>query len=130
MTDAGAVTSLVVYENWWFADIALPATSATAAEIVTVYVVASSCRPVMKIACDPLQVKRAQPGLLDVIFVVFTVVQSMFSLQLMITLLLTVTSVVASAGTDEVTEGRVLSMVIVLPAVGVSILLDESVALL
>ena len=76
----------------------------------------------------PEQVESVQPGLVDVIFVVLTVVQSTFSLQLMVTLLFKVTPVAPLVGTVVVTVGAVLSMVMVLPAPGISTLVFVSVA--
>jgi len=64
----------------------------------------------------------------EVILIVFTVEQSMFSFQLMVTGLFSVTFVAPPAGDVELTEGGVVSMVTVLPADGVSTLADESVA--
>jgi hypothetical protein len=85
---------------------------------------------VVNVACAPEQVENVHPGLSEVIVVVFTVVQSMFSLQLITTLLLSDTFAAASVGLVLVTVGAVLSRVTVMPAPGFSTLLDESVALL
>ena len=57
-------------------------------------------------------------------------VNSTFSLKLTVTLLFNVIPVAPFVGTVELTEGAVLSIVIVLPVAGVSTLLEESVALL
>ena len=54
--------------------------------------------------------------------------QSTFSDQLMVTLLFKVIAVAPFTGTVELTAGAVLSIDTVLPAAGVSTLLDESVA--
>ena len=78
----------------------------------------------------PEQVESVQPGLFEVMFVVFTVEQSRFSLQLIVTLLFKVISVTPFAGMVELTVGVVLSIVTVFPVAGVSMLLEESVALL
>jgi hypothetical protein len=75
------------------------------------------------------QVESVKPlPLLMVIFVVLTVEQFTFSDQLIVTLLFKATPVAPLAGTVELTVGAVLSIVTVLPAVGVSTLLVESVA--
>jgi len=68
--------------------------------------------------------------LLMVMFVVLTVVQFTFSDQLIVTIPFNATPVAPFTGTVELTVGAVLSTVTVLPAPGVSTLLDESVALL
>jgi len=77
-----------------------------------------------------LQLNSVHPGLVDVMFDVFTVEQSTLSFQLMMTLLFIATPIAPSAGFDVLTVGAVLSMVTVLPAPADSVLLDESVALL
>ena len=109
---------------------ALPFTSITAVVTFTLYVTDGFCPLVVKVACDPEQLDNVHPGLSDVIFVVFTVAQSIFSLQLTITLLSGGTLVAESAGFVLLTVGTVLSRVIVLPAPGVSTLIVLSVALL
>ena len=73
-------------------------------------------------------VESVQLGLVDVMLVVVTVVQFTFSDQLIVTLLFNATPVAPFVGTVELTVGAVLSTVTVLPAAGVSTLLDESVA--
>ena len=108
----------------------MPAESVTAVETVTVYIVFSICPLVINTAWLPEQVERVQPGLIDVMFVVLIVVQSIFSFQLMVTLLSRTISVAPFIGMVELTVGAVLSIVTVFPAEGVSALLDESVALL
>ena len=85
---------------------------------------------VVNTAWLPEHVDSVQPGLVEVIFVVLTVPQLTFSVQLIVTLLFKATPVEPFAGTVVVTVGAVLSMVTVLPAEGVSILLLVSVALL
>ena len=77
-----------------------------------------------------MQVDNVHPGLDDVIFVVLTVVQSIFSLHVIVTLLSMATPVAPFAGAVEIIRGAVLSMVTELPADGASILPAESVALL
>jgi hypothetical protein len=59
---------------------------------------------------------------------VFTVAQSTFSFQLIVTVLFKATPVAPSAGMVELTFGAVLSTVTVLPADGDSTLLEESIA--
>ena len=78
----------------------------------------------------PEQVESAHPGLSEVIFVALTVEQSTISFQLMVTVLFKVISVAPFAGIVVLTAGAVLSIVTVFPAAGVSMLLEESVALL
>ena len=109
---------------------ALPAESVTAVVMFILYVVVSLCPLVVNIAWFVLQVRRVHPGLLDVILVVVTVAQSTFSSQLIMTLLLSETPVAPSVGVVELTLGPFLSTDTVLPAPGVSILSDVSVALL
>jgi hypothetical protein len=96
---------------------------------VTVYVVELACPLVVNTTWLPEQLESAHPPPSIVMVVVLTVVQSRFSLQLIVTLLLSVTPVAVLAGVVESTVGRVLSTVTVLPVAGVSVLLDESVAL-
>jgi hypothetical protein len=74
--------------------------------------------------------ENVQPGLSDVIFVVLTVEQSTSSFQLIVTLPSNPTPVAPSEGFVDETPGAVLSTVTVLPAEGVSILPEASVALL
>jgi hypothetical protein len=74
--------------------------------------------------------ESVHPGLVDVMFVVFTVPQSTFSLKEIDTLLLRVIPVAPFAGTVTVTDGAVLSIVTVLPAEGVSVFPAGSEALL
>ena len=78
----------------------------------------------------PEHVESVHPGLVEVIFVVLTVPQLIFSVQLIVTLLFKATPVAPFAGTGVVNVGAVLSMDTVLPAEGVSILVFVSVALL
>ena len=59
-------------------------------------------------------VESVQPGLVDVIFVVFTVVQFTFSDQLIVTLLFNAMPVAPFAGTVELTVGAVVSTITVL----------------
>ena len=63
-----------------------------------------------------------------VILAVLTVEQSTFSLQVIVALLFKATPAAPFVGTVLVIVGAVVSMVTVLPATGVSTLLDESVA--
>lgn len=63
-------------------------------------------------------------------FVVFTVAQSTFSFQFIVTFESGATSVAPFAGVVELTDGAVLSIVTVLPAPGVCTFDDVSVALL
>jgi hypothetical protein len=131
--DEGAVKSgaaSVVYENRTGAAIGLPTVSVTAVVIVTLYPVEYAWPLVVNTAWLFKQLASDHPGLLDIMFVVFTVPQLTFSFQLIVTLLFNVTSVALSAGIVVFTVGAVLSMVTVLPAEGVSTVLDESVALL
>ena len=67
----------------------------------------------VKTAWLPEQVEAAHPGLVEVIFVVLTVAQSMFSFQLMVTLLFKVTPVAPPVGMVELTEGAAVSTVTV-----------------
>lgn len=76
----------------------------------------------------PEHVESVQPPPLIVTFVVLTVAQFTFSDQLIVTLLFNEIFVAPFAGAVELTVGAVLSIVTVLPAAGVSTLLDESVA--
>ena len=94
------------------------------------YVVNPACPLVVNTAWLPLQVDSVHPGLVEVIFVVLTVEQSMFSFQLMVTVLFKATPVAPFAGMVVLIAGPVLSTVTVLPAPGVSMLLEVSVALL
>jgi hypothetical protein len=73
-------------------------------------------------------VERVHPPLLIVTFVVLTVAQFTFSFHVIVTALLSATEVALFAGIVELTEGAVLSIVIVFPAPGVSTLLDVSSA--
>ena len=74
--------------------------------------------------------ESVQPLPLFMVMFVVTVVQFTFSDQLIVTLLFNATPVVPFAGIVELTVGAVRSTVTVLPAPGVSTLLDESKALL
>jgi hypothetical protein len=128
---AGIVASAVVYEKEELAAIGLLLESLIPVAAVTVYTVTLVCPLVVNTAWFALHEALVHPttGLI-VTVVVETVVQSTISDQLMVTLLFKATAVAPFAGTVELTAGAVLSMVTVLPAAGVSTLLDESVALL
>lgn len=120
--------SAVVYENAYGVAIWFPDISATAVVTFTLYVVASDWPLAANTAWLFEQLNNVHPGLSDVILAVFTDVQSMFSVQLIVTLLFSAIFVAPFAGIEEITEGAVLSTVTVIPAEGVSILLDESMA--
>jgi hypothetical protein len=74
------------------------------------------------------QLDNASPPPLIVILVVLTVVQFTFSDHVIVILLFNAIFVAVLTGTVELTVGAVLSMVTVLPAPGVSVLAEESVA--
>lgn len=128
--DVGVPASAVVYENEYAADIGFPYASVTAVVTLMLYAVVPVWPLVVKTACAEEQLESVQPGLVEVIFVVLTVEQLTASFQLIVTVLFNATPDAPFVGTVEVTLGPVWSMVTALPAAGVSILLEESVALL
>jgi len=96
-----------------------------------VYAVVPAWPEGVNIAWLPLHDVLVHPAAgLIVTDVVVTVVQSTVSDQLIVTVLFNATPVDPLAGIVELTVGAVLLTVTVLPAAGVSTLLDESVALL
>ena len=101
---------MVVYENWYGLAIAVPDTSLTPVDTVTMYAVLLCCPLVPNTAWLPEQDSNIQPSAFIVMFAMLTVPQFTFSFQLIVTLELSVTPVELFAGVVLITEGAAVTV--------------------